>query len=1028
MFVYILLITLTLTLQQCEMMINDVEIVNLVRESIDNALAPTIISLTERQNTIESSTNKQLDNLKSLLDDIQNLISRKSGKHGVPETLPALLSCQLCGETFHELDSLDSHIRTKHPSLTCSMCDKTLRSVPDLNYHNHKHHMRVPEGATCYSDTSSQCQVACTPQTSPHDHQPVYTCCRCGYNAASPESLESHAMTHKEYTLGSTLIHCTFCSNTFKSMRDLNVHTALQHGEHLDITTADPITTDSLASSDLNSTMSSIDKRLEKQICTLCDKPLDNSEAMKVHLANQHHLSSFYSCEICQRIFPAHENVITHLKITHSLVHATTCTICDQIFVNNDDLYSHTQATHTELTDIACTTSESTFSSNNSFSFHPETSSPRIMQMDGNDSIMSDLSGTTSCSIPANASGTVSHVQDMTYNYSLNPDNQTRRLVNSAVKSPISVTYNNVRIIDNVRHSLNANIECNSGLYLTAIKPILEQITDKWSVDVGDFELTCSKVSPRKDNMGRHLVCTQLYLHIRLKDQQQSTSHNITMHFYHTKSKILIQSSSIMSPGISAGSWLVKKFIEPLVDRHIATNSHAITEVNNAIISSVTSQTQSCPHCHRSIDPTVTMVKELPLCCNKCSNMYHKKCTDRRGVKGTNWNKSPWICPICVSDSTLPPTHNQAQPIHPLSPNNQLGVQHMPGQQSALVSDAPDQEQVPAVLAPIALSGPVTPTTGLNPSVPEFTPAPIPTITEAAPNTIIRFPNNAIRQRGSNIAINNPEVEFLKTANDACRSTIVQQEAEIRRLRENLDVRNKKILQLEAQVGIATSHLSSREPDHAPINPITTAEQFRSLADSLHQVLVKLSALPELLSTKSQTVNVFTSNHKHSSGADKASQTADYLHPPLLAVTPSSDVAVSVSNDSDRSSVTMDSSTPTEEVLTCTVCNNIFKSRTLLHHHLETAHRSERDNSRNHCGNTFLTEESLGQHISSDHAIGYNRCKSCMFRCQTNTQLKDHIKECHAQEQEQTATGQPRVSVGAIPGSSGLSSNNATSL
>ena len=137
MFVYILLITLTLTLQQSEMMINDVEIVNLVRESIDNALAPTIISLTERQNTIETSTNKQLDNLKSLLDDIQNLISRKSGKHGVPETLPALLSCQLCGKTFHELDSLDSKIYYCRPVRLCLW--ETFHNKPSGNIFHNKH-------------------------------------------------------------------------------------------------------------------------------------------------------------------------------------------------------------------------------------------------------------------------------------------------------------------------------------------------------------------------------------------------------------------------------------------------------------------------------------------------------------------------------------------------------------------------------------------------------------------------------------------------------------------------------------------------------------------------------------------------------------------------------------------------------------------------------------------------------------------------------------------------------------------------
>ena len=51
-----------------------------------------------------------------------------------------------------------------------------------------------------------------------------------------------------------------------------------------------------------------------------------------------------------------------------------------------------------------------------------------------------------------------------------------------------------------------------------------------------------------------------------------------------------------------------------------------------------------------------------------------------------------------------------------------------------------------------------------------------------------------------------PEQEFHKVALEACSSTIVQQEADIKTLKESLDIRNKKILQLEGQVGVAKSY------------------------------------------------------------------------------------------------------------------------------------------------------------------------------------------------------------------------------
>ena len=73
-----------------------------------------------------------------------------------------------------------------------------------------------------------------------------------------------------------------------------------------------------------------------------------------------------------------------------------------------------------------------------------------------------------------------------------------------------------------------------------------------------------------------------------------------------------------------------------------------------------------------------------------------------------------------------------------------------------------------------------------------------------------RFPNVSTRQRTSNVNTLDPETEFLKTFFDSCRSTIVQQEAELKRLNECLDIRNKRVLLLESQVGIAADSLSSR--------------------------------------------------------------------------------------------------------------------------------------------------------------------------------------------------------------------------
>ena len=58
----------------------------------------------------------------------------------------------------------------------------------------------------------------------------------------------------------------------------------------------------------------------------------------------------------------------------------------------------------------------------------------------------------------------------------------------------------------------------------------------------------------------------------------------------------------------------------------------------------------------------------------------------------------------------------------------------------------------------------------------------------------------------------------------------MQQEAEIRKLRETLDLRNKKILQLKGQIESSVSHLASRNQEFAGNIPHST----------LHYLLLKL--------------------------------------------------------------------------------------------------------------------------------------------------------------------------------------------
>ena len=98
--------------------------------------------------------------------------------------------------------------------------------------------------------------------------------------------------------------------------------------------------------------------------------------------------------------------------------------------------------------------------------------------------------------------------------------------------------------------------------------------------------------------------------------------------------------------------------------------------------------------------------------------------------------------------------------------------------------------------------------------------------------------------------MSDPELEFQKTALSACRSTISQQEAELKRLNESLVIRNKRIQDLESQIGHASSYISAR----APSSDISD-DKFRSLSDRIDCLCDKLARLEYPSTANSIVIN-----------------------------------------------------------------------------------------------------------------------------------------------------------------------------
>ena len=148
-----------------------------------------------------------------------------------------------------------------------------------------------------------------------------------------------------------------------------------------------------------------------------------------------------------------------------------------------------------------------------------------------------------------------------------------------------------------------------------------------------------------------------------------------------------------------------------------------------------------------------------------------------------------------------------------------------------------------------------------------------------------------------------------------------------KKLKESLDIRNKTILQLESQICLATSHISSRSPE---VNIEPYPDQTSSMNSLLSQLLTKLDRFSSSISLPA--INVYSSCQHQAikSLADQYSQT-DITHS-----THSSHPAVE--NVSENSAVEVN-------ILTCTICHNTFQSQPMLDQHLHNAHENSRPTS-----------------------------------------------------------------------------------
>ena len=824
-------------------------------------------------------------------------------------------------ESVPDPPSQDAPLPTTTQS--CDTCGKSFRLKDDFDAHLVRDHDNVDETSLVRDHDS----VDVTSLVSPNPR--IYCCYKCNLLFSAHQDLAVHIQVMHGMT---DIFTCSICESIFTSHANLSIHMNSHHDSAFfpqPYVTAPDAPSLNVQTFSKHCEETSCNRNAQQthqvpaQVSSPMNEPIYPPNTQPIE-KSQSFLTPYHLSEVCGCLFGSIGHYMSHMESQHALTQNTQhtpthpvspdvhCNICDQAFSNMRYLNIHTMGHHTPGTTVStpaplCDGEKSLTCSGASpiTISSPAIPSP-IHQLDGNDTLGSpslsplELSRNV-LSESANVSPkTVSGAPDIQHQYSLNSVNQARRLLDNTTRDTFEIRYSSPQTIMGRQHPTNVSIDCNTGVYLSAVKPALELITRGWQAEVLATLITCDGRSDRTEMSGRK-VSAKLVLYLT-ENSAPSVKCKVVLHFYHTSSTIQAQGSALLSFGVTSPVWLTRNFLEPLATNHANQNRLAIETINTRIRDTV----YKCNYCNDQIKSTASRPKDQELPCTKCGQLFHKKCTNRRSSTG-NWKRQPWYCQSCILGSQphsqvlnpvpstcqpqlhlVQPSVDNIQPItgahlspssiqppacyqtlsavqpqsstvaHPStsteSPCTGLQqnlsadqrdvfpeVQHQgsqalrdeshPGDQDLHVGPhQPDQEQLAQHQAsssgvlPQLLSedSPVTENEQLLSQVQGdvITATPI----QSQPHnsaTGPRFRNTSTRQRGSNVLVNNPELEFHQTALSACRSTITQLEVEQKRLKETLDIRNKRILQLESQIGQATDFIAARDVTASPTDSIS---------------------------------------------------------------------------------------------------------------------------------------------------------------------------------------------------------------
>ena len=423
--------------------------------------------------------------------------------------------------------------------------------------------------------------------------------------------------------------------------------------------------------------------------------------------------------------------------------------------------------------------------------------------------------------------------------FALNKKKHMNNLKKDAVIEDYQVTFNNF--------NENVNIKCSSGFFLAVANPAL-LVLAKESFDVSrinNMDIQCMNNRISLDICD--LQINNVYFFNIVDPTDKVIIANVTIHCHITTKLIQLQGSKVIG-GEKAPVWFFHNILKETFKKESENRKDQIVNVNKIIINnrSKTVSNGECNLCEKTYKTEVGLQKHKSAKHKSDKPLSDKKRTvtevgedsdedysppQKTVALGTppqkclrsssNENSFPSLCNLNKSPGDPPfidPGGNTGNKSG--SENNLLRITYQPFEEEIGYIDKTndlqkhDGENHEADVTDVLASQ--LESCSLNAGAETFKPKKTtidilnPFSDPANIASKQKFPSNSKRQKSSNINSQNPESEFLMTALNSCKSTIAQQEIEIKRLKESLELRNMRIMNLEEQLSSAVKYHAAR--------------------------------------------------------------------------------------------------------------------------------------------------------------------------------------------------------------------------